>query len=369
MFSGKETHYDQIQKNNIFQRLSKIEEAGKLGYWEYDATTETIWWSDNVFRLLNRDPLDGAPTYEQMLLDYDKQSRKLLESSVEKALTKGENYELELYTSQRTGIPKHIKATGVVEKDTNGTKLFGIIQDISKLKASTNKLTDVVSAKDLQFKELHHRIKNNLNMVNSLLHLKSKMATEHETKEVIQEVRHQIMAMARTHEQLMRLEKYDFLSTRSFLVGWVESIMETTQSQITKYTLDMQVEDHEISTDTMLALGLIIQEIIANIFKYAYDPDTGGKVYVRLAEKEECLLLLVGDKGRGMQTIVNKDRVGTRLMNALVNQINGNIALHQENGVQYIISFPRSASNSKSTNKEFKRSIQVENKSDVQMIV
>ncbi len=223
-------------------------------------------------------------------------------------------------------------------------KMYGVVAsflDVTKEKTAQENLRKALEMKTLLFQELHHRIKNNLNLISNLMYLKSQATDDPGLQHFVSETNSRILSIAKIHEQLLELEEADQLFTRDYLDDLVKTLIRTYASNEDLYEIDFSVENHRLSVDRILILGLITNEILSNTLKHAYDQETGGKIAVSLYKEEGNIHYTLGDEGKGMSAASSNDKsIGMDLIDMFCKQLGGEIDKDLTKGVKYKITFP-----------------------------
>ncbi|MDW3192823.1 MAG: PAS domain S-box protein [Cytophagales bacterium] len=214
--------------------------------------------------------------------------------------------------------------------------------DVTAQKEAELSLKKALAEKNLLFRELHHRIKNNLNMVNNLLYLRARFTENEELMDFIKDTQNRILSIAKTYDLLLKLEEFDRLHTKAYIDDLLTSLVRIYATHPDRYELKIAIENHKLDVDKVATLGLLVFEIVTNIFKYAYDQNEGGVVTVDLEKVNDRLELKVSDKGKGLdsQKYMNGSSMGMSLIKAFVAQLKGDLQIEGEGGVSYLISFP-----------------------------
>lgn len=205
------------------------------------------------------------------------------------------------------------------------------------------KLKDSLDEKDILVKEIHHRVKNNLITISSLLNLQSHYITDEKTLNIFKESQNRAKSMAMIHERLYRTEIGRKIEFGEYLRSLATELFHT-------YTLDpeiklnLELDNVKVDVNSAIPLGLIVNELITNSFKYAF-PDGKGDltiIFKRLDDSEDDFELVVSDNGVGFPESVDfrkVDSLGLLLVNNLINQLDGTIELDQSQGTKFTIRF------------------------------
>ncbi|MCP4542217.1 MAG: GAF domain-containing protein [Chloroflexi bacterium] len=196
--------------------------------------------------------------------------------------------------------------------------------------------------KEVLLKEIHHRVKNNLQVISSMLRLQARNVDDQLTLQVLEESQNRIRSMALIHERLYRsqdLAKVDFgVYIRDLAIHLVHSY-KTYSGGV---DLDVNVEDIFLDIDTAIPCGLIANELICNSMKYAFPSNDRGKINVDVYVNQEQLTMIISDDGVGIPPDLdyrNTGSLGLQLVNALVDQLEGSIELYNNEGTEFKITF------------------------------
>ncbi|MCI4624507.1 MAG: PAS domain S-box protein [Candidatus Magnetoovum sp. WYHC-5] len=219
------------------------------------------------------------------------------------------------------------------------------IRNISRFKDAEEQIKKSLKEKEMFLREIHHRIKNNLQIIISLLNLQSLYISDTKTLEVFQESKNRIKAISLIHERLYQSQDVSKISTKDYVIKLVSSITRSYGLDNRKIKLTFNVEDFLLGIDTAIPCGLIINELISNAMKYAFSKDMEGEIIISFKEKEsESYELIVEDNGIGLPPGFNfkttKNALGLQLVNDLVeSQLEGDIKLESTAGTCFIINF------------------------------
>jgi len=207
------------------------------------------------------------------------------------------------------------------------------------------KLSATVSEKEFLIKEIHHRVKNNLQIISSLLNLQSDNITDARIKEKYTESIGRIKSIAIIHELLYRSKNLSEIKIKEYLRELVSYISDTYNlGNRVKVNLQVHVKHQVINLDKAIPCGIIINELMSNAFKYAFEDGTGGTISIGLGqdEKSNRYHLLVSDNGVGLPEnldVNNTPTLGLQLVNSLVGQLAGKMEIDTQNGTSFRITF------------------------------
>ncbi|MCD4806903.1 MAG: response regulator [Methanococcoides sp.] len=225
-------------------------------------------------------------------------------------------------------------------KDKHG-KITGMLssgEDITEKKRSEEALA---KAEETHEKEIHHRIKNNLQIIASLLDLEASNFTDPRVIDAFEESRNRVHSISIAHEELYRSRDMTNVAFRDYVNDVTNYLYQMNDLQGKDIELSMDVEDILLNVDRAIHLGLILNELIVNSFKYAF-PEGKGNISIAFHKKEEQFTFIVADDGIGIPKgieIGKTNTLGMQLVNELVDQIGGNVHLSRSNGTEITITF------------------------------
>lgn len=193
-------------------------------------------------------------------------------------------------------------------------------------------------------KEIHHRVKNNLQIISSLLNLQAGYIDDEETKEIFYVTLNRVHSMALVHELLYSSNNFSSIDYAKYLEALLERMVDLTSDPQNPYTFKIDVEKIELNINTALPLGLLINEIVTNSIKHGLKGIKGGKIYVEIKSLGNGRYLLnIGDNGHGMKEEVvreNQNSLGMQLIDSLTDQLSGELTMdNSKKGTHYSIEF------------------------------
>ena len=286
------------------------------------------------------------------------ESKPIAERSLEKRrLGINESYELKLMCKDGSPFWAFISAKPLFNKDGDFTGSLCMYTDITKRKEAEEALANIETARK---KEIHHRIKNNLQVISSLLDLQAEKfkcredIKDSEVLEAFMESQDRVISMALIHEELHRNEGLDKLNFSQYIKELADNLFLTYRlgNDGTRFNKDIE-ENIFFDMDTSVPLGIIINELISNSLKYAFQGRNCGEIRVKLHREgnRECKIedcnstayaLSVSDNGVGISKdldIEDLDSLGLQLVSSLVEQLNGELELERNNGTELTIRF------------------------------
>ncbi|MGA9139582.1 MAG: histidine kinase N-terminal 7TM domain-containing protein [Methanocella sp.] len=242
--------------------------------------------------------------------------------------------------------------------DTRGKQAgrLVVLRDVTKrkhadeeLKRSNEALSASLHEKEVLLKEVHHRVKNNLQIVSSILSLQSGSACSESQATLLRESQDRIRSMALVHEKLYRSRDLSRINFGEYVHSLIASLARSYIAS-PAITTRIEVPDIYLDIDGAIPCGLIINELVSNSLKYAFRDGRAGEVCVSLSRREGIYTLVVSDDGAGLPPDLdfrNTASLGLQLVNTLVGQLEGTIELDSAGGTMFRITFVRPQSDSK----------------------
>lgn len=305
---------------------------------------------DNKFKLVGKRVTDFIPDETELNM-----IMSLIGDADEMAISK---YTINFKTQRNRLIPFELNSSVMYNKDGSPKCTITVGRDVSKIKEYENQLKKLISEKETMIKEIHHRIKNSLQQVHSLLGIQAVNASAKYTlladktlrtdlcqiqlQKIIEDARQRILAIAIVHQMFYK-KSSDTVEFSNFLKELVKNIKLTYENG-TEIKTSITGVKLDLCLDHIIPCGLIANEIISNSFKHAFKGKDVGHINIDLQESGSIVTLSVTDDGNGIpeSDIQSHDGLGLSLINGLTEQIDGKIDfISSENGTKYILTFDK----------------------------
>ena len=346
-FERKKTEEAFIKSQHL---LNEAQKMAKLGSWEFDLRKQELAWSDELYRIyeIDKTKTGKEKLYEEYLKRLPEEDKKQLFYLIDQAIKKKKEYTITHSIKLPSGAIKWIigKGVPVMNEKKEVVSLMGIGRDITNEVLQQAKLETSLNEKETLLKEIHHRVKNNLQIVSSLLNLQSETIKDEDAKEKYRESLGRVKSMALIHELLYQTKNLSNLKANEYLNELVKFISETynyNRDVTVKLTVDPEIR--RIDMNKAIPCGLIINELVSNAFKYAFEKTAKGKINIEfkvLKNKEHQFRLTIRDNGRGISehTDINHPKtLGLQLVQSLVSQLDGRLHIQNNKGAVFEIDF------------------------------
>lgn len=308
-------------KDNVF-----IAECNKVfaKMYEFSSPDEVVGKSINILKYKNQDILNRIMKF--IMNDYN--------------VTEDEIKEIDDTDKIKYFV---ISITGVID---NGflTSIWGVQRDITEKKKSEEALQRSIGEKDILLKEIHHRVKNNLQIVTSLLKLQAGYVKDEKVKQLFRESRNRVQSMSLIHQKLYQARDLAHIDFREYIETVTVHLQHSYGILDDRVKIYTEVSNMIMSIDNAIPAGLIINELVSNSLKHAFPDGKTGNININAAYDEyKCeYWLLLRDDGIGISSeidINNSDSFGLKLVNTLVKQLDGVIEIVVKRGTEFRIHF------------------------------
>lgn len=323
----------EMKYRNIFENVQDI-------FYQTDSNGIIIEISPSIERYAGYRPEELIGKSVEMVYVHPEDSKDLRKEIAEK----GEVVDYELKLKTKNDEVKYVSTNAHFLLDSNKNRIGveGSLRDISERKNIEIQIHNSLIEKEMLLKEIHHRVKNNLTIISSLLNLQSRYITDKESREIFKQSQNRAKSMALIHEKLYQstdLKKIDF---GDYIQSLSSDLFHTNVVNPNLITLKLNVEEIFLDINTAIPLGLIVNELITNSLKHAFPTDMTGEININFHSKDNQYEFIMKDNGIGFPeniNFANTDSLGLQIINSLTKQIDGNIELDQSNGTEFKITF------------------------------
>jgi len=235
--------------------------------------------------------------------------------------------------------------TNIIPLKDKNDKIFavmGISRDITRQKQIEDALRSSLNEKEILLKEIHHRVKNNMQIISSLINLQSDYATDESTVKMFEDSKNRIRSMALIHEKLYMSEDISFIEFSKYIKSLTSKLLEFYSSKARLITINVISDNITMDIDSAIPCGLIINELVSNAIKYAFPNGNDGNITIHMHLKDENYVLSVEDDGVGFPEkidFMNPETLGLQIVHTLTQQLGGIIELENNGFTRFKITF------------------------------
>jgi PAS domain S-box-containing protein len=226
----------------------------------------------------------------------------------------------------------------------NGIVVLASVIDISERKQQEEQLKSALTEKELLLAEIHHRVKNNLQIIDSLLSMQSDNLPNSITVDALQECQNRVKSMALIHQTLYESRDFSRVNFSNFTQTLIDNLLISYMSDTSKVAITIQADSIHLPIDTSIPLGLILNELCTNALKYAFPGNRDGKIAITMKlQTSGHVLVQVSDTGIGIPDdldIENTSSLGLQLVQLLSEQIAAKLTIQRKNPTSFTLLIP-----------------------------
>lgn len=328
------------------KRLSLAVHAAKAGIWEWDLVANRIFWSEESFRLLGYETGSEGMLYEDWIKIVHPDDREQVDRYVKQLLESGTNFNTEYRVLLPDGSARWLSDIGEITHDEHGNQvsMIGIQMDISERKQTEAQIQASLREKEVLLKEIHHRVKNNLQIVSSLLNLQAELIEDPQIRKIFEDSWSRIDAMALVHESLYQSHNFSSINFSTYIHALASHLLQIYNVQPGRVTSQIEVDPQvSLSLNQAIPCGLILNELITNALKYGTQLGQNNQIIVRcLKTSDTQIVLTVENSGDALPPdfdLTSVQSTGIRLVLNLVEQLEGSLELERGRFTRFRICF------------------------------
>ena len=328
-----------LRRSEVF--LNEAQHISQTGSFTWDPASGEITWSQETYRIYEIDP-SVKPTQSIALARAHPEDAEHTREVLERAAREGLDWHDERRLLMPDGRVKHVQVIGHAWNGEDGRRRFaGVVKDVTLVRIEEARLQRALAEKEALLKEVHHRVKNNLQLISSLLNLQADRSDSH-VADLLAESRNRIHSMALVHENLYRAGDFGRVRMAGHITKLCQQLSRA-YSDSHRVAVRVTSSDLHLDIDRAVTCGLIVNELVSNALKHAFPDGRAGGVSVELAPGEgRRHVLTVRDDGVGLPTdldLARTDSLGLQLVNDLAAQLHATIDVSRDGGTAFRISF------------------------------
>lgn len=306
-------------------------------------TKGTIEYVNPAFEQLTGYSSEEALGKNPMKLLHSKENESVF-NEIYACISSGKPWKGEFHNRKKSGEEYWASVQIGAIKDPEGRIISSVAveQDITEAKRQEEKIKQSLRDKEIMLKEIHHRVKNNLQIVSSLLKMQSENHSNEETIEALKVSRSRIVSMALVHENLYKTPDLSRIDMKNYIDKLSMNIFASFGVRNSKISFHSEVDDVKLGLETAIPLGLMMNEIITNSLKHAFPSSDNGEINVRLEKDNDSYRLSVKDTGIGLpKDFLTKTNgtLGKQLIKTLCSQLDGEMHINNGRGTEFLINF------------------------------
>ena len=331
----------QLIRDNIL-RMNIALESADMGAWDLDIVNDTSIRTldhDKIFGYDSLVPEWGAKILFEHILPVD---REYVQQRFEKSYETNKLY-FQCRIIRKDKEIRWIEAYGNVYHDDKGVpvRILGVIGDITERKETETYLLTALEEKEMLLREIHHRVKNNMQIISSFLSMQSSQVFDKRDADLFSVIQDRVKSMAFIHDNLYQSEDLTNVKIKEYIKTLTTQLFARYSSLSKNIKLETDIIDVTFNMETSIPLGLIISELVTNSLKHAFN-GSKGEIFISLLANGEEAELIIRDNGVGVPKdfdLKKPEKLGLILLNNLVEQLEGTIVFNRNHGTEFKITF------------------------------
>ena len=320
-------------------KLSAIFDSSHHYIWTIDKDGKLTSFNKNYYDLItslyNTKPFLGIVLNRGVLAN-DKEYTELLEFHYDKSFNGlATSFEIETEDKDHKNVYLEVFLNPIYENE-KVVEVSGIAHNITDKKHVQQRMELSLKEKEVLLREVHHRVKNNMQVISSILNLQSSYVSDEYALTLLKESQNRIKTMAYIHESLYQNKSFTSVNFSDYVYTLVNNIVQSYSASSEKIKLELNIEKITLSLDSSIPAGLIINELITNAIKHAFPGNKQGTIIFNLKSENNFVFLELKDNGVGFASgidVENSHSLGLQLVNTLIEQIEGKLKFKSEKGV------------------------------------
>jgi PAS domain S-box-containing protein len=240
-------------------------------------------------------------------------------------------------------LSANVTVSLVRDSNDNPNYFVAVFEDITERKEYERQLEESIKEKEVLLKEVHHRVKNNMQVISSILNLQSSYISDENALAILRESQDRIKSMSFVHESLYQSKTLSEVNFAEYIQNITRNLYHSYGRPEGGIDLEFELENLYLNLDTSIPCGLIINEIVSNSLKYAFHGREKGKIKIEFSKLSDGRLkLIVSDDGIGLAEdfdIENAESLGLQLVTTLITQVSGELEIDVSRGTKFNIVF------------------------------
>lgn len=327
------------EKNLELEKLSLVASRTDNSVLIADASGEIEWVNDGFVRMIgiSKEAIVGKKLDEINVYSN-------INSEMQEAITNKHSriFQSNVTISPTKSIWLSSTLTPIYGEDDLLKKIVVVDTDFTSNKNMQNQIEASLKEKDVLLKEIHHRVKNNLQIIISLLNLQSGYIKDEYTLKAVQDGQNRVRSMALVHEKFYQAEELTEIDFGEYVSKLCQYLYQSYGDKTDRITLKVSGDHVGLDMDTAMPCGLLVNEIVSNAYKYAFPGNSTGVISINLKRAEKKVVITMSDTGVGLPESIdvkNTESLGMQLIQALTSQLDGELTVSREKGTTFEVAF------------------------------
>jgi PAS domain S-box-containing protein len=338
-----ETRKAEHELERSTEQLQLAMDGANLGVWDWSVKTGELKWFGNLEKIHGLPPGRAPKDYDSFRKIIHKDDRENFEQAIQNSLKNQTDFSVEFRVIWENDSIHWIGGIGrPLYENGLPVRMVGIGIDLTDRKNSEETIASQLKQKEILLKEVHHRVKNNLQVISSLLSLQA-LKSDDASRDALIESRSRIQSMALIHEKLYQSQDLSKIDLGQYIKDLATILYNTYGAETEKVKFDLSSNGVMVDIDTAIPCGLIANEILSNSLKHAFPTNREGIIECRLSIDGGAVCIDVSDDGVGFSsqtTLEQNTSLGLKLISSLVRQLQGSVEIITDSGTHFMIRIP-----------------------------
>lgn len=330
-------------------KINAIFDSTAMFIWTVDRNMRIVSFNrvfaNQYFRLFGKEVSIGSSFTEGLSEALNPKGKEVLIDYFEKAFN-GEKQQFEGALIGKNGKKRWMETffNPIFPESGEIKEVSCLSYEITDKKEIQEQMLESIREKEVLLQEVHHRVKNNLQVISSILNLQSSYVKDENSLSILRESQNRIKSMSFIHESLYQTRDFSGIEFSDYILSLVNNLIHSYSLSVGRINLVTEFEKVFLSLDQAIPCGLIVNELVSNALKYAFPGDGAGEIFMSLKEQEKQIALNISDNGVGLPVsldVENSDTLGLQLVYTLIDQLDAKISVTSSKGTNYLITFEK----------------------------
>jgi PAS domain S-box-containing protein len=337
-------------EEGLRESLERFQLANRATFnaiYDWNLQTDARWWNENFQTLFGYGAEEIEPGIESWTNRIHPEDRDRVKTSLHGAIALGQEFWFDQYRFRRKdGMYAEVEDRGYITRDASGrpARIIGALRDITERIRSEKAAQASLQEKEVMLREIHHRVKNNMQVISSLFNLQAGKTLNPEYREILKEGQTRIRAMSLVHEKLYQSRDLSKIDLAGYIQSLAAHLFHVYLTDSNRIRLETDFEEIPLlDINSAVPCGLILNELISNSLKHAFPEGRKGLIRIGLKRgPDDRIILRVADDGIGFPKDFDfrqLESLGLQIAKLLVGQLDGTIELDRENGTAFTVTF------------------------------
>lgn len=345
------TFEDITERKQVEETLHKSETNYRLlaentldSVWKMNENMEFTYINKSVYNMLGFTQKEwiGSKLSEHCSKKELQKFRNIVENVSLKKDTNSLIFEIDIFHKNGSEIPLDVLGKLLLDENNQIIGFQGNARDITERKLAEEQIKKDLAEKSLLLQEIYHRTKNNMAVISAMLTMQSRRSKNEYIKTTFKEINNKIKVMSLVHQKLYQAKDLSNINVKEYIEDLLKLIMQSYCALSKKINVNFEMQDIFILIDSAIPLGLIINELLSNIFKHAFPNDRKGEIFIKLFKDEDNTInLQLSDNGVGLPQNFNVRKDGSMglasVFSIVERQLKGKISINSKNGLKWHI--------------------------------